>query len=161
MTETPAAPTATPGVVADPFHDYNFKLSIQGVVQGHFTRLDGMGIRIPRILYREAGENSLVRSVPGPVEYATVTLRYGVTTSTEMIDWLFDVVNGRVVRKNVTVFLLDDTATRPVREWQLLGAWPCEWYGAPLDAMGQDLAVESLALAYDRLEMAHAGPSPA
>jgi len=159
MADTTAAPPATPGVLVDPYRAYNFKLSIQGVVQGHFTRVERLGVRVPRILYREAGDHATVRSIPGPVEYATVTLKYGLTSSTELIDWLFQVVGGQIQRQNVSILLLDDAGATTVREWRLIDAWPCEWYGAPLDALGQEIAIEAISLAYDRLEIEHAAPS--
>jgi phage tail-like protein len=49
--------------------------------------------------------------------------------------------------------MLDDSASTEVRRWNLIGAWPCEWFGAPLNALGNDLAIETLSLAYDRLEL--------
>lgn len=147
------APAAQPGVVVDPFRAYNFKLIMQGVVQGHFTRVDGLGLKVARILYRPGGENSTVRAIPGQVEYTPVTLRYGLTDSTEMLQWLFTAVNGRVERRNISLAMLDDAASTEVRRWNLIGAWPCEWSGAPLDALGNDLAIETLSLAYDRLEL--------
>lgn len=152
-TPQPPAPSAQPGVVVDPFRAYNFKLIMQGVVQGHFTRVDGLGLKIARILYRPGGENSTVRAIPGQVEYTPVTLRYGLTDSTELLQWLFTAVNGRVERRNISVAMLDDAASTEVRRWNLIGAWPCEWAGAPLDALGNDLAIETLSLAYDRLEL--------
>jgi phage tail-like protein len=153
MTTQPGTPAAQPGNVVDPYRAYNFKLVIQGVVQGHFTNVEGLGLKIGRILDREGGENSTVRVIPGQVEYSPVTLRYGLTDSTEMLQWLFKAVNGQVERRNVSIAMLNDAGSAEVRRWNLLGAWPCDWFGAPLDALGKDLAIESLSIAYDRLEL--------
>jgi phage tail-like protein len=150
---------AQPGVREDPVRSYNFRLDIQGVVQGHFTHLEGLGVKMSRILYREAGLNSTVRSIPGPVEYGPVTLRYGLSSSTELIDWLYAAVTGKVDRRNVSLSMLDDAVATEVRRWDLLQAWPCEWSGAPLNSMGQELAIESLSLAYDRLELHRGAPA--
>ncbi|MCD4849484.1 phage tail protein [Arthrobacter sp. AK01] len=150
---TTPTPAAQPGNVVDPYRAYNFKLVIQGVVQGHFTKVEGLGLKIDRILYRSGGENSTVRVIPGQVEYTPVTLKYGLTDSTEMLQWLFKAVDGKVERRNVSVAMLNDAGSVEVRRWNLLGAWPCDWFGAPLDALGKDLAIESLSIAYDRLEL--------
>ncbi|MBU8868623.1 phage tail protein [Paenarthrobacter aromaticivorans] len=150
---TTPTPAAQPGNVVDPYRAYNFKLVIQGVVQGHFTKVEGLGLKIDRILYRSGGENSTVRVIPGQVEYTPVTLKYGLTDSTEMLQWLFKAVDGKVERRNVSIAMLNDAGSVEVRRWNLLGAWPCDWFGAPLDAMGKDLAIESLSIAYDRLEL--------
>ena len=108
---------------------------------------------IPVLRYRAAGEHSAVRAVPGPVEYTPVILRYGLTDSTDMVRWLFQTVSGTVVRQNVSVAMLDDAVATEVRRWNLIAAWPCQWKGSPLDAQGHELAIESLSLAYDRLEL--------
>lgn len=147
---------AQPGVVQDPYRAYNFKFEINGTVQGHFVKVEGLGFKLERILYRAGGEHSQVRSIPGRVEYNPVTLRYGLTDSTEMLQWLFAAVDGRVQRQNVSIAMLDDSGSREVRRWNLIAAWPCEWNGAPLDALGSELAIESLTLAYDRLELDNA-----
>lgn len=159
MPDVTATP-AQPGTVVDPYRAYNFKLVVQGLVQGHFTRVDGMAIKVGRLLYREGGERATVRSIPGPVEYATVTLMYGLTSDRTLVDWLFTAVNGAVERRNVSLAMLDDTGSSEVQRWNLVRAWPCEWRGAPLDAMGSEMAIEQLSLAYDRLEL-DGGPTSA
>ncbi len=155
-----ATPQAQPGNVVDPYRAYNFKLIIQSVVQGHFTRVDDLGIKIERILYREGGEHALARTMPGRVEYPPVTLRYGLTNSTELLRWLFRSVDGTVERRNVSLAMLNDAGTAEVRRLNLIGAWPCEWFGAPLDALGREIAIESLTLSYDELKLDDAS-SPA
>jgi phage tail-like protein len=146
-------PAVQPGVVVDPYRAYNFKLVIDGVVQGHFTRVDNLGVKIDRILFRAGGENSTVRVIPGQVEYPPVTLHFGLTSSTELVRWLFAAAEGRVERRHVSLAMLDDAGATEVRRWNLIDAWPCEWFGAPLDTLGHELAIETLSLAYDRLEL--------
>ena len=98
-------PAATPqpqaGARVDPFRAYNFKLEVQGVQQGHFTECSGLGVKIFPIKYREGGEHQIIHAIPGPVEYADITLRYGLTSSAEMWDWLKDTMQGKVERKEV------------------------------------------------------------
>lgn len=145
--------SAQPGARQDPYRAYNFKVEFNGSVQGHFTKVEGLGFKLERILYRAGGERAEVRSVPGRVEYNPVTLRYGMTDSVDLLRWLFAAVDGRVQRQNLSIAMLDDSGSREVRRWNLIAAWPCEWNGAPLDALGNELAIESLTLAYDRLEL--------
>ena len=153
MSPTQPPPSTQPGVVVDPYRAYNFKLVIAGVVQGHFTRVEHLGMKIDRILFRAGGENSTVRVVPGRVEYPPVTLHFGLTESADLVRWLFAAAEGRVDRRHVSLAMLDDSGATEVRRWNLIDAWPCEWFGAPLDALGHELAIETLSLAYDRLEL--------
>ena len=136
----------------DPYRAYNFKLEIQGVTEGHFTECTGMGIKVHAIRYREGGTNQVVRSLPGPVEYGDITLRYGLTRSREMWDWFMQAVKGKAERKNISVVLVDNDGVTEVMRWNLVDAWPSEWRGALLEALGQEAAIESLTLVFDTLE---------
>jgi phage tail-like protein len=153
------AQSAQPGTWVDPLRAYNFKLLINNVTNGHFTEVSGLGVQVERISYREAGNNSIVRAIPGRVTYPPVVLRYGLTTELELWEWLLTAVEGRVNRRNVSIVMLDSAGAVEVLRWNLLNAWPQEWLGAPLDAMSRELAIESLVLAHEGLqrETGHAG----
>ena len=138
----------------DPYRVYNFKLEIGGVAEGHFTECEGLGIDVEAIKYREAGNSQLVRRLPGRVEYADVTLRYGLTTSTELWDWFHTAVTGTVRRENPSIVMLDPDGTTEVMRWNLINAWPAKWRGARLDAMSNEVAIESLTLVFDAMERA-------
>jgi phage tail-like protein len=138
----------------DPYRSYNFKLEIGGVAEGHFTECSGLSAKIESIAYREAGNHQLVRHIPGPVDYAAVTLKYGVTISRQLWDWLMKAAEGNVQRLNVSIVLLDSQGANEVMRWNLVDAWPSEWQGAALNASDKAVAIESLTLVYDRLERA-------
>jgi phage tail-like protein len=157
MSETTARPAAQPGNWVDPYRAYNFKLLINNVTEGHFTEVTGLGVKVERISYREAGNNAIVRAVPGRVTYPPVTLRYGLTGSPELWDWLMTAVEGRVSRRNASIVMLDSSGSAEVLRWNLLNAWPQEWFGAPLDAMSRELAIETLVLAHEGLQRETSG----
>jgi phage tail-like protein len=138
----------------DPYRSYNFKLEIGGVAEGHFTECSGLSVKVEPITYREAGNHQVVHQIPGPVTYAAVTLKYGVTKSRELWDWMMKAAEGDVQRRNVSVLLLDSQGNTEVMRWNLLDAWPSEWKGANLTASDKTLAIETLTLVYDRLERA-------
>jgi phage tail-like protein len=146
------APSAQPGNWVDPYRAYNFKLLINGVTEGHFTEVTGIGVRVQQIAYREAGDHATVRAIPGRVTYPPITLRYGLTSSSELWDWLMATVAGQVARREASIVMLDPAGATEVLRWNLQRAWPQEWYGAPLDASSQELAIETLVLAHEGLE---------
>lgn len=155
--ETPPAtpaPEQAPGAWADPYRSYNFKLVIQGVTAGHFTECGGLGMRVEAIQYREAGNTAVVHRIPGRVDYGDVTLSYGLTESRELFDWFLTAVNGVPARKNVSILMLDPGGAVEVTRWDLINAWPSAWRGAPLDALGNEIAVESVTLVFESLQRA-------
>jgi phage tail-like protein len=138
----------------DPYRAYNFKLLIEGVTEAHFTMCTGLGVAVEAIKYREAGNNQVVRRIPGRVEYADVTLSYGLTNSRDLWEWFLTAVNGTVERKNISILMLDSDGVTEMMRWNLVDAWPREWRGAPLDALSQEVAIETLTLVFESMERA-------
>src|SRR5258705_8396865 len=120
---SPAQPSAQPGNTVDPFRAYNFKLLINNVTNGHFTEVSGFGVKVERISSREAGNNSIVRAIPGRVTYPSVTLRFGLTSSPDLWDWLMAAVEGKVSRRNASIVMLDASGVAEVLRWNLVNAW--------------------------------------
>lgn len=143
---------AEAGAVVDPYRNYNFLLQIQDASEARFTECVGLGIRIKPIRYRESGSAQVVRALPGPVEYSDVTLRYGLTDSMDLWNWMLTAAQGKVKRRHVSIIMLDADGAREAMRWNLINAWPCEWRGAPLDTLGQEAAIEEMKLAFDTLD---------
>jgi phage tail-like protein len=111
-----------------------------------------MNIRVQALQYREGGASQVVHRLPGQVEYGDVSLRYGLTSSTELWGWFMRAVSGKVERKNASIVLLGSDGSTEVLRWNLVNAWPSEWRGAPLDALGREVALETLTLVFETLE---------
>ena len=159
-TQRVARPAAQPGTWVDPYRAYTFTLKFGDLEAGHFTEVSGLGVKVDRITYREAG-NPAVRAIPGQVSFAPVTLRYGLSNDTALWDWLMRAVAGEVVRRNVTVAMLDPTGATEVFLWHLERAWASEWHGAPLDALCRELAIETLVLAHEGIRRDSGGTAAA
>jgi phage tail-like protein len=136
----------------DPYRSYNFKLVIQGITEGHFTECSGLNVRVQALAYREGGISQVVHRLPGRVEYGDVVLRYGLTGSTGLWDWFLTAVQGKVEPRNVSIVMLGPDGVTEALRWNLVNAWPSEWRGAPLDALGREVAIESLTLVFETLE---------
>ena len=144
-----------PAQFVDPYRGYNFKLSFQpAITEAHFVEISGIGIDVQAIPYREGGMRPAVYHVPGAVEYSPITLRYGLTSSRELFDWLMTAVNGRVTRRHVSIILLDSDGATPVMQWDLLNAWTSRWRGSILNGLAPEVAIESLTLVYETLQRA-------
>lgn len=144
--------SAAPGSVSDPLRSFRFHVEVQGIGNGHFTNVSGMGVQVEAIKYREGGANVTPRFVPGQVDYAEITLGYGLTESDEMWDWLMAAAAGEIDRREMSIVMREPDGTGEVLRWNLTRAWPTRWVGAPLDAMSAALAIESLTLVYEGIE---------
>lgn len=147
-----AAPAAAPAQ-SEMFRNYNFVVELPiGTLR--FTECLGLGMRIEPVRYRESGGGNVVRVLPGPVAYSEVILRYGLGTTREIWDWLADTGAGKVRRFNASVTQLNNDGTPSNVVWHLENAWPCQWNGVPFHALGREVAIEELRLAYDVLTRA-------
>lgn len=133
------------------YRAYNFILDLGGGTVGYFTKINGLSVDIETIDFREGGAGPAVQKLAGRVSYNNIELKWGLTESTEMWDWLMTAVKGEVSRKNISIILRDTDGTKEVTRWNLDNAWPCSWKGAQLDATSNEVAIESLSLAHERL----------
>lgn len=129
----------------DPFANFRFRVEIDGITQAGFTECTGLGSIIEVVDYREGGEGTPVRKIPGRVKYPDIVLRWGVTTSHELYDWHRAVIHGQLQRKNGAVILLDGKGAEVLR-WNFFEAWPSRWDGPTLNAMTNNVAIESLTI---------------
>ncbi len=153
MAETPNPPAEeqSGGPWVDPYAAYNFGIDIRGVNEGRFTEVSGLSVRVVAHRYREAGQNQIVHRLPGPVEYGDVLLRYGVSKSEELWQWMQRTIEGRVERRNVSIILYKSDASTEAMRWDLQDAWPSEWRAAPLDSLGREIAIDSLVIVYEQI----------
>ena len=141
------------GQRVDPYRNFSFLVEIDGITQAGFSDASGFGASTDPIEYREGGETKTVRKLPGLTKYTNITLKWGLTDSRELYDWYKDVVNGKIERKSGSIILLDLEGNEKVR-WNFFEAWPTKWDGPDFTAKGNDVAIETLELAHERVERA-------
>lgn len=128
---------------------FRFKVEIDNAAAGGFTEVSGFDATIEPIEYREgdmATETPL--KVAGLRKYGNITLKKGVITAKEMYDWLTPGLTGAVIRKTVTISLLDETQ-KAVATWQIINAWPTKYTVPDFNTTFNEITVESLELAYE------------
>lgn len=140
----------------DVYRNYNYMLELgQGEKAAYFTEVTGLGLSVECIEFREGGNPlSSARKLPGRVKVHPVTLSWGVSSNRDMWELLMGAVNGKVTRKSLSIIILGtDGVTEKVR-WNLNEAWVSEWRGAELDALGQQVAIETMTIHAETIERA-------
>jgi phage tail-like protein len=136
----------------DPYKNFPFRVEIEGLASAGFAEVSGLSAEAEVIEYREGADMTSTRKLPGLIKYPNVTLKRGITSSRELFDWWKTVVNGKVQRRSVFIILLDDDGTDVLR-WALHEAWIAKIEFGDLEAEGNDVAIESIELAHERLEL--------
>jgi phage tail-like protein len=80
--------------------------------------------------------------------FETVILRRALTRSTELYDWRRRIVDGHDDRRDITIHQLESPSGAIANSWQLVDAWPCRWSGPAFNALGGEVAIEELELAF-------------
>jgi phage tail-like protein len=137
----------------DPFGGYNFRVEIDGITRAGFKSCSGLEISQNAGAYREGSDRSLiVRKIPGLVTTSDVTLARGITNDSELWQWRKKLGSGTVDRRNMSIVLVDDTGKDVIR-WNLRNCWPTKWTGPTLEATSDELAIETLVIAHEGLEV--------
>ena len=141
------------GTRVDPYRGFNFLVEIDGIAQAGFQEVSGLDTSTPSIDYREGNDPNHVRKLPGMNQFTAVTLKRGITDSDELFKWRQTVVDGKALRRNGSIVLLDDTGAEKLR-WNFLNAWPSKWTGPSFNATSATVAIETLELTHEELKKA-------
>jgi phage tail-like protein len=142
-----------------PYAQFNFLVDLgTGATEGPqagFQEVGPIGMSVDVIEYRNGNDKANeVRKLTGLAKAADVTLKRGVIGALDLYDWLNDIRNGnQAAYRNVTIQLLNEDHTAVVLTWKLHRARIVKHVSGPLNALGCDVAMEELTLAYERLEM--------
>ena len=139
------------GQRVDPFRNFNFLVEIDGITQASFTECSGLESTTEVIETRSGGDSTTVYKLPGKTSYADITLKWGITSSTELMTWRQNVINGVIARQNGSVVLYDLTNQTEVARWDFFAAWPTKWDGPSLNAKGNDVAIDTMIIACEKI----------
>lgn len=137
----------------DPYMNFNFLVEIDGITRAAFHEVSGFDSTIDVVEHREGGENTTPRKLPGITKHSNIVLKWGITDDAQLYQWHQDAVHGTVQRRNGSIVLLDRRG-HEVRRWHFYNAWPSKWVGPSLTAEGNDVAIETLELAHEGVELA-------
>jgi phage tail-like protein len=141
------------GTRNDPYRGYNFLVEIDGITQAGFQEVSGLDASTDAIEYREGNDPNHARKLPGLNKYTAITLKRGVTDSSELWKWYQTVADGKAERRNGSIVLLDDTGQEKLR-WNFANAWPSKWSGPSFNSTGNSVAVESLEISHEEVKRA-------
>lgn len=136
-----------------PLPVFHFTVSWGGARVG-FSEVTGLTQENQAIEYRDGSfpEYSSIK-MPGLRKFSNVTLKRGIVRSdNEFFKWLSTIKLNTVERRDVVVSLLNE-AHEPVMVWKLHNAFPVKVEGPQLKASGNEVAIESIELAHEGLEL--------
>ena len=142
-----------------PYPQFNFRVDLgTGSTDGPqagFQECSNIGMEVTVAEYRNGNEKeNSVRKITGLNKATDVTLKRGVIGSLNLYSWLNQIRNGdENALRTVVIHLQNEDHTATVQTWKLLRARITKHVSGPMNAKGNDVAMEELTLAYELLEM--------
>ena len=139
-----------------PMPKFHFKV-MWNDVQMSFQEVSGLDAQSEEIKYR-AGDSSVysVVKMPGLIKYGNVTMKKGIFKGDNKFwDWFSKIKMNTIERTTVTISLLDEK-DKETMVWTLKNAWPTKITGTDLKAEGNEVAVESIEIVHEGLEIKNA-----
>jgi phage tail-like protein len=137
----------------DPLRNFRFRLEIDQITQAHFSEVAiGETVTDP-VDYREGTDPTHVRKLTGLTKFGNITLKWGITDSTELYDWHKKVVAGQVQsnRKSVKIIAMDETGADQA-SFLVSEAWPTKYDPSDLNGKGNEVFIEVLELVNEGIE---------
>ena len=123
-----------------------------------FQEVSGLETETQVIEYRDSN-SPLFATVQmlGIPKYGNVTLKRGIFVNDKSFwNWMSAVKMNTIDRKTVTVKLLDERGG-VVMQWMLNNAWPTKISSTDLKSEGNEVAVESLEVAFETMVISTGG----
>jgi phage tail-like protein len=136
----------------DPYGAFNFLVEIDGITVAGFSECSGLVAETAVIEYREGSDKAGVRKIPGITKYTNITLKRGLTTSRDLWQWHRTVATGKVERRSGRIVVLDEDRN-PAASFRFVEGWPAKYEGPRLKATGNEVAIETLEIAHEGLEL--------
>lgn len=136
--------------VADPEGAFIFGLEIDGIEVAQFKECSGLKSTTTVVEIEEGGQNHRVHKLPGQSRWDNISLKYGTTSDTSLLNWRNEILNDEFSKEQrrsgaVVIYNLQMQA---VRRYDFINAWPVSWEGPSLNADGADLAIETIVIAH-------------
>lgn len=132
----------------DPYRKFRYRVEVEGIQQAGFSEVSGFDASLDVVEYREGNEVITPRKLPGLAKYGNITLKWGVTDSMDLYDWISECIQGTVTRKTVTIIAINEEG-EDVATWQVIEAWPSKYTAPDFNATASEVAIENLELAHE------------
>lgn len=139
----------------NPYSAFNFVVLINNQEVAAFSEVSGLDTENTPIEWRdETHKTNHVAKLPGMEKYPNLMLKRGITASPYPWQWRKEARDGSSSFPPVrdVVVQLQNENRETVYSWKLLNAWCCKLSGPSLNAKSNEIAIESMELAYDRIE---------
>ncbi|GGX53667.1 phage tail protein [Tateyamaria omphalii] len=139
-----------------PMPTFYFRVTMDGE-EMTFQEVSGLDADRQPIVNR-AGNDKVFSTIkmPGLRQAGNLTLKKGVFTRDNTFwDWFSGIKMNTIKRQNLTISLLDGSGA-PTMVWNVANAFPTKITSSDLKADGNEVAIESIEIAYEQITVENA-----
>ncbi len=137
--------------MGEPGLTLTYKVTIDGIIPlGTWNKIEGLGFSYDIKEYREGGVNGYMHKLVGPLKYDNVRLSRTVDSDSLLIYVWLAANLVKVVPQTMSITVLNSQGEE-VTTWNLSGVVPVKWQGPSLDYAGNQIAMETLEIAYTEM----------
>ena len=153
----------------DPYRNFKFRIKIDNQYVAGLSKCSALRRTTEVTPWREGGDPSTSRQLPGKTKYEPVTLEAGLTHDTTLESWANLVHNFqgdaagslKGFRKDIIIDVYNE-AGQKVISYQLFRCWVSEYQALPeLDASANAVAIQSIKIENEGWERDEAVTEPA
>ena len=146
-----------------PLHVFRFHVSFSSqplgggggddvpLCRGAFAECSGLEATMEPKVIKAGGINYGAVQRAGPVTFATVVLKRGMSETRDLWNWFHKTAAGGYAARMQVEIEVRDSADEPVMRWALRRAMPVKFKAAELNARGSEIGIEELHLAHEGL----------
>jgi phage tail-like protein len=133
---------------------FRFVVQIDGVTEAVFTECTLPVLEVEVHQQMEGGLNDAVHQIPGRVKAGKITLKRGMTASSELLSWYMDIAQGKISssQRKISVVMYDSLGSEVMR-WNFQNAFPAKWTGPAFVSERSQVAIETLELVYQSMDV--------
>ncbi|WP_437733104.1 phage tail protein [Sorangium sp. So ce1335] len=142
---------------SDPYKNFKFRVLIDGRPVAGLSKMSALKKTTEAVEWREAGDPSIVRKMPGRTKFEPITMEAGLTHDTTFEEWanLVNNLDGPAAmslakyRKDIAIEVLNLQST-PVLRFKVRRAWVSEYQAMPeMDANANAVAITMIKIEHE------------
>lgn len=142
---------------SDPYKNFRFRVVLDGRPVAGLSKMGALKKTTEAIEWREAGDASIVRKLPGRTKFEPITMEAGLTHDTTFEEWanLVNNLDGSAAmslakyRKDLLIEVMNLQGT-PVLRYKVRRAWVSEYQAVPeMDANANAVAITMIKIEHE------------
>lgn len=141
-----------------PMPKFRFEVDLGKELKGiAFQEVSGMDKEVQVIEYRKSNSKLFsVEKMPGIAKYGNITMKRGVFVKDNRFwEWMNEIKMNTIKRRTILIKLLDENGKVTV-QWTLHNAWPTKISGTDLKSDDSSVALDTLEIAHEYMEVSNA-----